>query len=83
MSGAIVAYLGLLVPRVILAESFLSFLGLGVQEPLTSWGILISDGARNIQGAVHLLVFPALFLAITLVAAQRLGEALRASSVRE
>ena len=83
MSGAIVAYLGLLVPRVILAESFLSFLGLGVQEPLASWGILISDGARNIQGAVHLLVFPALFLAITLVAAQRLGEALRAASLRE
>jgi oligopeptide transport system permease protein len=83
MSGAIIAYLGLLVPRVILAESFLSFLGLGVQEPLTSWGILISDGARNIQGAVNLLIFPALLLAITLIAAQRLGEALRAASAAE
>ncbi len=81
MSGPIVAYLALLVPRVILAESFLSFLGLGVQEPLTSWGILISDGARHVQGAVHLLIFPALALAITVVAANQLGEALlRASS---
>ncbi|WP_158811607.1 ABC transporter permease [Beijerinckia sp. L45] len=77
MSGPIIAYLGLLVPRVILAESFLSFLGLGVQEPLTSWGILIADGARNVQSALHLLVFPALLLAITLIAATQLGEALR------
>ena len=77
MSGPIIAYLGLLVPRVILAESFLSFLGLGVQEPLTSWGILIADGARNVQSALHLLVFPALILAITLIAATQLGEALR------
>ena len=83
MSAPIVAYLALLVPRVILAESFLSFLGLGVQEPLTSWGILIADGARHVQGAVHLLVFPALALAITVVAANQLGEALlRASSAR-
>ena len=54
-----IAYLALLVPRVILAESFLSFLGLGVQEPLTSWGILIADGARHVQGSVHLLICPA------------------------
>ena len=80
MRGPIIAYLGLLVPRVILAESFLSFLGLGVQEPLTSWGILIADGARNVQSALHLLLFPALVLAITLVAAARLGEALRRAS---
>lgn len=80
MSGPIVAYLALLVPRVILAESFLSFLGLGVQEPLTSWGILIADGARHVQGAVHLLVFPALALAITVVAANQLGEALLRAS---
>ena len=84
MSGPIVAYLALLVPRVILAESFLSFLGLGVQEPLTSWGILIADGARHAQGAVHLLVFPALALAITVVAANQLGEAvLRANTAAE
>ncbi len=76
MSGPIVAYLALLVPRVILAESFLSFLGLGVQEPLTSWGILIADGARHVQGSTNLLVFPALALAITVVAANQLGEAI-------
>ena len=61
-SGPIVAYLTVLVPRVILLESFVSFLGLGVQEPLTSWGVLVADGARNIQGSVHLLIFPALVL---------------------
>lgn len=77
MRGPIIAYLALLVPRVILAESFLSFLGLGVQEPYTSWGILIADGARNVQSALHLLLFPALALAITLIAATQLGEALR------
>jgi oligopeptide transport system permease protein len=82
MSGPIVAYLALLVPRVILAESFLSFLGLGVQEPLTSWGILIADGARHVPSAVHLLIFPAAALALTLVAANQLGEALlRAAEV--
>ena len=84
MVGPIVAYLALLVPRVILAESFLSFLGLGVQEPLTSWGILIADGARHVQGSVHLLIFPALALAITVVAANQLGEAiLRATNAAE
>ena len=83
MAGPIVAYLALLVPRVILAESFLSFLGLGVQEPLTSWGVLIADGARHSQGSVHLLAFPALALAITVVAANQLGEAvLRASAAQ-
>lgn len=84
MAGPIIAYLALLVPRVILAESFLSFLGLGVQEPLTSWGILIADGARHVQGSVDLLIFPALALAITVVAANQLGEAiLRATNVAE
>ena len=61
-SGPIIAYLTVLIPRVILLESFVSFLGLGVQEPLTSWGVLVADGARNIQGSVHLLIFPALVL---------------------
>ncbi len=77
-SGPIAAYLTVLIPRVILLESFVSFLGLGVQEPLTSWGVLIADGARNIQGAVHLLIFPALFLGATLGALQILGNALHA-----
>ncbi|MCI0467581.1 MAG: ABC transporter permease subunit [Beijerinckiaceae bacterium] len=73
--GPIIAYLTVLIPRVILLESFISFLGLGVQEPLTSWGVLIADGARNIQGSVHLLIFPALFLGATLGALQTLGNA--------
>jgi oligopeptide transport system permease protein len=75
-SGPIAAYLTILIPRVILLESFVSFLGLGVQEPLTSWGVLIADGARNIQGSTHLLIFPALFLGSTLGALQSLGNAL-------
>lgn len=78
-AGPIVAYLTLLIPRVILLESFVSFLGLGVQEPLTSWGVLIADGARNIQSAVHLLIFPAVFLGATLGALQSLGNSWRGS----
>ncbi len=73
----VLAYLVLLVPRVILAESFVSFLGLGVQEPLTSWGILIADGARDIQSALYLLLAPAALLALTLLAFNSLGEGLR------
>ncbi|HXW71489.1 MAG TPA: ABC transporter permease subunit [Methylocella sp.] len=76
-TGPIAAFLTILVPRVILLESFVSFLGLGVQEPLTSWGVLIADGARNIQGSLHLLIFPALFLAATLAALQGLSSGWR------
>jgi oligopeptide transport system permease protein len=76
-AGPILAFLALLVPRVILLESFISFLGLGVQEPMTSWGVLIADGARNIQSAPTLLIFPALFLGLTLAALQGLGRGLR------
>jgi oligopeptide transport system permease protein len=78
-SGPIAAFLAVLIPRVILLESFVSFLGLGVQEPLTSWGVLVADGARNIQGSVHLLIFPALFLGATLGALQSLGNAWQGS----
>jgi oligopeptide transport system permease protein len=75
--GPVVVYMTLLVPKVILLESFLSFLGLGVQEPMTSWGVLISDGARNIQGAAYMLVFPAVFLVATLFALNFIGDGLR------
>jgi oligopeptide transport system permease protein len=75
--GPVVVYMTLLVPRVILLESFLSFLGLGVQEPMTSWGVLIADGARNIQGATWMLTFPALFLVATLFALNFIGDGLR------
>ena len=75
--GPVIVYMTLMVPKVILLESFLSFLGLGVQEPMTSWGVLIADGARNIEGAPWLLIFPATFLVATLFALNFLGDGLR------
>jgi oligopeptide transport system permease protein len=75
--GPVVVYATLTVPRVILIESFLSFLGLGVQEPQTSWGVLISDGAQVMETQPWMLVFPALFLAGTLFAFNFLGDGLR------
>lgn len=75
--GPVIVYVTLLVPKVILLESFLSFLGLGVQEPMTSWGVLIADGARAIEGAWWLLAFPAAFLVTTLFALNFLGDGLR------
>jgi hypothetical protein len=55
----------LTLPGVILAESFISFLGLGVQEPDTSWGVLIADGAQTMESAPWALVFPAALLGTT------------------
>jgi oligopeptide transport system permease protein len=75
--GPVVVFMTLLVPKVILLESFLSFLGLGVQEPMTSWGVLIADGARNISNALWLLFWPATFLVTTLFALNFLGDGLR------
>lgn len=75
--GPVVVYMTLLIPRVILLESFLSFLGLGVQEPMTSWGVLIAEGARNIQGATWMLTFPAVFLVATLFSLNFIGDGLR------
>ena len=74
--GPIIAAATLLVPRVILLESFLSFLGLGVQEPATSWGVLIAEGSRAIESAPWMLAAPAGFLVVTLVALNRLGDGL-------
>jgi oligopeptide transport system permease protein len=75
--GPVVIYMTLLVPQVIILESFLSFLGLGVQEPMSSWGVLISQGAKNIPGANWLLFFPSLFLTTTLFALNFIGDGLR------
>jgi len=75
--GVVVIYMTLLVPHVIILESFLSFLGLGVQEPMTSWGVLISTGAKNIGTANWLLLFPAFFLVSTLFALNFVGDGLR------
>ena len=75
--GPVVVYVTLTVPSVILTESFISFLGLGVQEPDTSWGVLISDGARNMETAWWALVFPGAFLAVTLFCFNFIGDGLR------
>lgn len=75
--GPVVVYMTLLVPQVIILESFLSYLGLGVQEPMSSWGVLISQGAKNIPSASWLLIFPSLFLTSTLFALNFLGDGLR------
>jgi len=75
--GPVVIYMTLLVPQVILLESFLSFLGLGVQEPMTSWGVLISAGANNLGSANWMLLFPAFFLVSTLFALNFVGDGLR------
>ncbi|HJT44197.1 MAG TPA: ABC transporter permease subunit [Rhizomicrobium sp.] len=75
--GPVVVYVTLTVPGVILTESFLSFLGLGIQEPLTSWGVLISDGADQMETAPWMLLFPALLMAVTLFCFNFIGDGLR------
>ena len=75
--GPVVVYVTLTIPGVLLAESFLSFLGLGVQEPLTSLGTLISQGARDMELAPWTLIFPSIVMAVTLMSFNFLGDGLR------
>lgn len=75
--GVVVVYASLLVPSMILFESFLSFLGLGVQEPMSSWGSLLNDGAKSMEVAPWLLIFPAAYLTITLFCFNFIGDGLR------
>jgi oligopeptide transport system permease protein len=76
--GVVAVYATLLVPLMILTESFISFLGLGVQEPLTSWGALISEGAGTMQyGTLWQLAFPLFFFVITLFGFFFVGDGLR------
>jgi oligopeptide transport system permease protein len=75
--GPVIAYSTLTIPQVILTESFLSFLGLGVQEPYTSWGVLVSEGAAQIESAPWMLIFPAIFLAASLFCFNFIGDGLR------
>ena len=75
--GPVTVYVTLTIPQVILLESLLSFLGLGVQEPLTSWGVLISEGAETMESAPWMLIFPAVFLALTLFCFNFIGDGLR------
>lgn len=75
--GIVMVYSSLMVPGFIMFESFLSFLGLGVQPPDTSWGILISEGAKTIDVALWMLLFPSLFLVTTLFCFNFIGDGLR------
>lgn len=75
--GVVVVYASLLVPSMILFESFLSFTGLGTQEPLSSWGALLSDGANSMEVSPWLLLFPAGFLVVTLFCFNFIGDGLR------
>ena len=77
LAGPIIVYITLMVPSVIILESFLSFLGLGVQEPLTSWGVLISEGSREMETALWLLIFPCSFIVITFASLNFIGDGLR------
>jgi oligopeptide transport system permease protein len=77
IAGVALAYLLLTIPQVVMVESFLSFLGLGVQEPLTSLGILIKDGVDDMEIAPIALLVPIAVLMTILVALTALGERLR------
>ncbi|MCB1704242.1 MAG: ABC transporter permease [Halioglobus sp.] len=75
--GPIIVYTTLTIPSVMLLEAFLSFLGLGVQPPQTSWGLLISYGAESMEEYPWLLIFPGLALTLTLFSLNFLGDGLR------
>jgi oligopeptide transport system permease protein len=75
--GPVAVYVTLTIPVVILAESFLSFLGLGVNEPLTSLGVLISEGAKTMEEKPWMLLAPALTMAVTLLCLNFIGDGLR------
>jgi len=80
LAGIILVYLTLTIPAVVIDESFLSFLGLGIQAPQASWGSLLADGAgaiNPVRSFWWLLVFPAAAMSLTLLALNFLGDALR------
>lgn len=75
--GPVIVYTTLTIPNVMLLEAFLSFLGLGIQPPQSSWGLLISHGVEGMEEYPWLLIFPGLALSITLFALNFLGDGLR------
>ncbi len=75
--GPIIVYTTLTIPSVILLESFLSFLGLGIQPPMSSWGLLISYGVETMEEYPWLLIFPGVVLSVTLFSLNFLGDGLR------
>ena len=77
LAGLVVGYATLAVPQMILIESFLSFLGIGIQEPLASLGSLVAAGAGDMDHAPWMLLFPAGMLAVLVLAFNAAGDALR------
>ena len=75
--GPVIVYATLTVPQIMLLEAFLSFLGLGVQAPLSSWGLLIRDGAVSMEEYWWLLIFPSLAFSLTLFSLNFNGDGLR------
>jgi oligopeptide transport system permease protein len=75
--GPVIVYTTLTIPNVMLLEAFLSFLGLGVQPPASSWGLLISSGVETMEEYPWLLIFPGMALTLTLFALNFLGDGLR------
>jgi oligopeptide transport system permease protein len=75
--GPVIIYASLTVPGVMLLEATLSFLGLGIQPPNASWGVLLGDGSQVMQTYPWLLVYPGLFFSSTLLALNILGDGLR------
>lgn len=75
--GIVLVYASLMIPGMIMFESFISFLGLGVQEPQTSWGALISEGVVTMEFALWQLAFPLTFLVATLFCFNFVGDGLR------
>jgi oligopeptide transport system permease protein len=75
--GPVIVYATLTVPNVILLESFLSFLGLGIQPPQSSWGLLIAYGVETMEEYPWLLIFPSIFLSLTLFSLNFIGDGLR------
>ena len=75
--GPVIVYATLTVPAVMLLEAVLSFLGLGVQAPMSSWGSLIKEGSEKMDIAPWLILFPGLFFSLTLLALNFLGDGLR------
>lgn len=75
--GPIIVYFSLIVPRVILEESFLSFLGLGVQAPMSSWGSMVADGRSSVLMYPYIVIIPGLALTLTLFSLNFIGDGLR------
>jgi len=75
--GPVVVYVTLTIPAIIIAESFLSFLGMGVQAPMASLGTLISNGTQDMEMAPWLLIFPSITMVVTLMAFNFIGDGLR------